>query len=359
MSIKSRGVKLPKRFIRSAKAAVPLDGDQTILVEIVSDRLSNGFYKMLSDPCPCGEPGVDMLLSEVDRYGLPVDTVLCSACGTLRANPYPDDGGLADFYTHYYQQMYARSGDREAYFKKQRAYGQRVLDSVRHWLPQGSFVFEAGCGAGGALEVLRQGGYETSGCDYSQELVDYGCSRGLSLYWGPPLDVLKPPVPAPALIYMHHVFEHVRDPLSQLLGLRELLAPRGKILIIVPDVSRIGEFPFPAGDLRLFLHIAHRYNFSLEGFRCLAARAGLKVDSLEQRDAHGSPELWALLSNSTEAEGHLLDPNAGCNMLAYLRRTERLRNLGFTQGQLKNIPAYIRWKIMRLGHRISRLFVSS
>jgi SAM-dependent methyltransferase len=335
---------LSPRFDRNAGSAVRLGGEQRALTLTVAGKLTDGSYRLLADPCPCGRSGTDVLLSEVDRYGLPLNTVLCSACGTLRMDPYPDDASVADFYTRYYQQMYARADDRVAYFAKQKAYGQRVLASVKDWLPAGSFVFEIGCGAGGALDVLREAGYQVGGCDFSRELVEYGCSRGLSLQWGPPLETLRSQ-PAPSLIYMHHVFEHVRDPLTQLLGLRDLLAPQGKLLIIVPDVSRISEFPFPAGDLRLFVHIAHRFNFSLEGFRLLAARAGLAVESLQQRDANTSPEFWALLARQPGVATPKEDPDAGRNMLAYLRRTELLRSLRLTRGQILGLPARIRGKL--------------
>ncbi len=358
MSAKPTRGLLSQRFDRGAESAIPLCHEQRALAAAVYGKIRDGSYRMLSDCCPCGKPGSDTLLSEVDRYGLSLNTVLCSACGTLRTNPYPDDDGLADFYTRYYQRMYARSNDRPGYFAKQQAYGQRVLELVRNWLPAGSFVFEAGCGAGGALDVLRQGGYRVGGCDYSRELVEYGRSRELSLHWGQPLEVLKS-LPAPSLIYLHHVFEHVRDPLAHLLALRELLAPGGKVLIIVPDVSRIGEFPFPAGDLRLFVHIAHRFNFSLEGFRLLAARAGLEVESLHQRDAHLSPEFWALLARKPEPAVREGCPDAGRNMLAYLRRTERLRGLHLTRGQIVGLPARIRGKLARLLSRARRLSAST
>ena len=348
---------LSPRFARHAGPAIRLGREQRTLTATVSGKLSDGGYRMLADPCPCGKASADVLLAEVDRYGLPLNTVLCSACGTLRIDPYPDDVGLADFYTRYYQQMYARADDRAAYFAKQQSYGRRVLESVRDWLPADSFVFEIGCGAGGALEVLRQAGYQVGGCDYSRELIQYGCDRGLPLHWGPPIDTLKS-LPAPSLIYMHHVFEHVRDPLGQLVGLRDRLGMQGKILIIVPDVSRISEFPFPAGDLRLFVHIAHRYNFSLEGFRQLAARAGLNVDSLHQRDAHASPEFWALLGKQA-SEQVKRDEHAGRNMLAYLRRTERLRQLRLTRGQIIGLPARIRGKLSSMFRRGRSLLVSA
>lgn len=345
---KKMSSQLSPRFKHDVGSAVRLSPEQQSLRRTVADKLTDGSYQMLSDTCPCCESvKEDVLIASVDRYGLPLDTVLCSACGTLRTNPYPEDEGIADFYTHFYQQMYARSNDQIAYFAKQQAYGQRVLEFVHDWLPSGGFVFEAGCGAGGALEVLRRAGYEVSGCDFSQELVDYGCSRGLSLHWGPPLDALKR-LSAPSLIYMHHVFEHVRDPLALLQGLHDLLAPGGKLLIIVPDVSRIGEFPFPAGDLRLFLHIAHRFNFSLTGFRMIAARAGFDVEILQQRDANQSPEFWAVLKRQPEHEPAKEFRGPGEQMLSYLRRTEWLRSLHLTRGQVLVLMQRIRSKLKRL-----------
>jgi SAM-dependent methyltransferase len=337
---------LSARFNRQAGSAARLAQEQQTITATISVKLTDGGYRMLADPCPCGKAGTDVLLSEVDRYGLPLDTVLCSACGTLRIDPYLDDAGLADFYTHYYQQMYARADDRGGYFAKQQAYGQRIFESVRNWLPSGSSVFEIGCGAGGALDVMHRAGYQVGGCDYSRELIEYGCSRCLPLHWGPPIETLNS-LPAPSLIYMHHVFEHVRDPLGMLRGLHKL-APHGKLLIIVPDVSRISEFPFPAGDLRLFMHIAHRFNFSLEGLRLLAARAGFAVESLQQRDAHLSPELWALLACRPELKTMKEDPHAGRSMLAYLRRTEQLRSVFLTRGQIVGLPARIRGKLSRM-----------
>lgn len=350
MSTSPKPALLSSRFKREAGSAIRLGREQRALTVTVSGKLSDGSYRMLADPCPCGRPATDVLLSEVDRYGLPLNTVMCSVCGTLRIDPYLDDAGLADFYTHYYQQMYARADDRFIYFRKQQAYGQRVLESVKNWLPAGSFVFEIGCGAGGALDVLRRAGYQVGGCDYSRELIEYGCSRGLPLQWGPPTETLKS-LPAPSLIYMHHVFEHVRDPLTQLLDLRKLLASEGKVLVIVPDVSRISAFPFPAGDLRLFVHIAHRFNFSLEGLRLLAERADLAIESLQQRDAHNSPELWALLTQKSDGARLKEDPHAGRNMLAYLSRTERLRGLRLTRGQIVGLPARIRGKLLRILNR--------
>lgn len=346
---------ISSRFDKNSGPAVRLSNEQHKLCVQVSNKIFNRSYTMVSNLCPCGRLGNDFILSEIDRYGLPLYTVLCSSCGTLRTNPYLDNKSLADFYANFYQQMYARSEDRYVYFAKQREYGQRVLKSFQSWLPRGSFIFEVGCGAGGALDVIHDANYEVTGCDYSQELVNYGCSRGLKLHWGAPVEVLKT-LPKPSLIFMHHVFEHVSDPLDLLIRLRENLSPGGKILIIVPDVRRIRDFPFPAGDLRLFIHIAHCYNFSYEGFRLLARRAGFSVDSLEKCDAYSSPEFWAILSINDGHEMSLCPHNAGLQMLEYIKRTEQLRNLYLTRGQLISLIKRIHVKLTKVWQKFLIVF---
>jgi hypothetical protein len=122
---------LSSRFSRNSGPAVKLSAEQRKLSVEVSNKISNCSYGMVSTRCPCGKLVDDVCLSEVDRYGLPLNTVLCSSCGTLRTNPYLDNESLEHFYTHFYQQMYARSEDRSTYFAKQRGYGERVLRSVK------------------------------------------------------------------------------------------------------------------------------------------------------------------------------------------------------------------------------------
>lgn len=315
-------------------------------VEVVSARLRDGGYRLELSACPCGGLSDDVLLAEVDRYGLPLRTVLCKSCGTLRTDPYPDDDSLADFYTNAYQELYARADDRAAYFEKQGRYGQRILEYAQSWLRPADTIYESGCGAGGAVEIFAQAGYRALGCDYSRELVEYGTARGLELRWGSSFDAFKGAPPA-SFIYLHHVFEHVRDPVAHLSALSALLGPEGRILVVVPDVARIDRFPFPAGDLRLFLHIAHRFNFSKAGLRCVGERAGMQLQDLQERDAHGAPELWALYSRKIGGKEVVSRGTAGTRMLTYLRRTERMYSLGITRGQVATLPTRVKGAVVR------------
>jgi SAM-dependent methyltransferase len=286
------------------------------------------------------------VLAEIDRYGLPLRTVLCMECGTLRADPYLDESALSDFYNHLYQELYDRSSDPAAYFEKQRHYGRSILAYARSFLTSSDRVLEIGCGAGGAVSVFQEAGFRAMGCDFSAELVKFGTSRGVErLDWGSPLELLQRTAgpERPTFVYMHHVFEHLPEPLEFLDRLRAMLTPASRVLVVVPDIARIHRFAFPGGDARLFLHVAHCFNFSHEGLRRMVRRAGLRLTDMQEREAHGAPELWALFQLLEPEPAGEHEPDAGLQMLRYMRRTERLYRWRLNPAQLRALPARLTW----------------
>ena len=336
----------PRFSAAESAGSINLQPSQLPFVAEVKSRLENGSYKVETSPCVCGEES-GPIVSEVDRYGLPLTFVLCSACGTIRIDPYLDASSLEDFYTRFYQQMYGRSSDVASYFIRQKSYGEKVLDLAQHFLKPDSLVFEVGCGAGGALDVFQRAGYRVAGCDYSGELIAFGNERGIrNIYQGSLKDIEPHLGGAKAdLIYLHHVFEHVKQPMRFLDDCRTQLAPGGRIVIIVPDVSRLDSFEYPAGDLLLLLHIAHKYNFSFDGLNRLAVRGGYQVRGLSPDPKMKTPtshaaELWLEFTVDETAKARAQESASargtgqGDKMLQYLRRTEKLYSLGLCRSQL-------------------------
>ena len=330
---------ISSRFaVDSAPDPVVFRPSQLPLISEVKHKLQDGEYRLVQSACPCGATD-GPVIAEVDRYGLPLNFVLCASCGTIRVDPYLDDASLADFYTRYFQEMYGRVPDVESYFQRQAQYGRRVLATVQHWLKPGSCIYEVGCGAGGALDVFKRAGFQVAGCDYSAELIAAGKERGVSNIYHGSLNDIPAELPEADLIYLNHVFEHMNDPLAFLQDCRNRLADGGRIVIVVPDVSRIDSFTVPAGDLIQFLHIAHKYNFSFEGVRKLCAQGGFHVQRMTPdpkiQTSHSiMPELWIELTNSTSPQKVAERSSQGAKMLQYLKRTERLYVRGLCRAQL-------------------------
>ena len=92
-----------------------MDAVQRGRVARVEALIRNGDLAMEPGECVCGVSAGDVIAC-VDRYGLPLDTVLCAGCATLRFDPYLTEASLTRFYTEHYQEMYARVPDPDAYF---------------------------------------------------------------------------------------------------------------------------------------------------------------------------------------------------------------------------------------------------
>jgi len=330
---------LSTRFSKGTNAAAKLSADQIGEVNVVRKKIEIGDYGLEKTLCVCGG-NENRILAEVDRYGLPLDTVICLKCGTLRFDPYLNERSIEDFYTTRYQSMYGRSNNLDLYFRNQMEYGKKIHSFLKKYAPNTKSIFEIGCGAGGALKYLESAFFLAAGCDYSLKLVNYGKYNNLDLIHGNPFEALRKKGNNFDLIYLHHVFEHIINPTSYLEKLHEILKNKeSKVLLVVPDISRIHSSNFPGGDARLFFHIAHAFNYSPLGMNILANNSGFTVEEVIDGIGRGSPEKWYLLrpekSNPIKSEINNFDGQA---MLRYLQLTEQSFRLGLTVPQLKNIP---------------------
>ena len=299
------------------------------MVEAFERRIANSEYTLSHENCPCGADD-DTIVAEVDRYGLPLTTALCEKCGTLRTNPYLDDNSLSDFYRMTYQAMYARAPRLEQYFQQQFAYGVRIASLYERELLSPASILEAGCGAGGGLAAFQSRGHRAAGYDLSRELIEFGKNEGLENLWHGTMDGLPSQLASQRwdLIYLHHVFEHVRNPAAELRSLSRLLAPGGRILVIVPDIMRVNEFPNPAGDILRFLHVAHKFNYTAVGLETVGAAAELqavvKTPPSELKTIWSEmPELWMEFNRSEEPVTSRQALRQGQRVLRYLLSTER------------------------------------
>ena len=305
-------------------------------------RLERGEYRLVHEPCPCGGERESILVSEVDRYGLPLRSVLCLFCGTVRIDPYLDTVSLESFYRELYQDLYGRALEPEAYFDRQRAYGKKIRSVLfENEPPRDRKVLEIGCGGGGGLFEFQKSGFQVAGCDFSERLINYGTQRGIrNLVVGGIAELQsKSPDKQFDFIFLHHVYEHVSEPIGLLREMSSVLSPGGRILIVVPDLSRIDQFVNPAGDALEFFHVAHKFNYSFLGVQAIANQAGFGAKQIhptqKMRTAWSrSPELWAELTATAQPNVPQLDRSNGLQLWDYLERTERKFQLGLCRAQL-------------------------
>jgi 2-polyprenyl-3-methyl-5-hydroxy-6-metoxy-1,4-benzoquinol methylase len=323
---------LSSRFSLHAKEnASEFRGDQLHYIEKVRNKIVKEFSLVPND-CPCGEGNRvnDTVISEIDRYGLPLQTVLCARCGTLRIDPYLDKDSLSEFYTEYYQQMYGRSIKVGPYFEKQKNYGRKFYELAKTTLRPNSTILEFGCGAGGALEVFKSAGHNVYGIEYSQELIDYGKSRGLNnLYYGSLQDFRKANKEIKFdLIYSNHVFEHVIDPLEYLRNCLAILSSSGIIVCAVPDIYNSHRYIFPNSNLKAMIHIAHIFNYSMRCLESIARQLGMDIERLSpdpkiRTATSDMPELWFKLRPKSDDYSAPLGQDHSTDYFKYLYDIEQ------------------------------------
>ena len=296
----------------------------------LADALTSGELQLKNQNCPCGQTTHNTIIANRDRYGLLFDSVVCDACGTVRLDPYFEVKRLATFYADIYQGLYARATELAEYFDRQLPYGNKIRELLfGNAAGDGRKVLEVGCGAGGGLSAFEKAGFEVQGCDYSAELVNYGRSRGVKGLTVGPVDMIAARRQKFDLVYLHHVFEHVGEPLPTLRMIQRLLKPDGKLMIIVPDISLVQQYHRGKGDPIKLIHVAHKYNYTLTCFEQMARKTRLAAKLFTPSDAptawNYAPELWIELSCTKGSAHQPLQPNQfkGKGMILALKKAER------------------------------------
>jgi 2-polyprenyl-3-methyl-5-hydroxy-6-metoxy-1,4-benzoquinol methylase len=328
---------------------------QRDLIEEVQGKFNSHDYQFQPTDCPCGAAkDTDIVISEIDRYGFNLCSVLCPACGTVRFDPYLDEASLGDFYSRIYRKMYGldiQDKGYDEYFAGQASYAEKILSVTQNFLKPDSWICEVGCGGGGGLKYFQDKGFNVAGCDYDVEALAFAKQQGVAnLSYGGLESIAQNHAGIKFdLIYLHHVFEHLSDPIAFLQDCKNYLSPEGKVVAVIPNVheiDRIGTLP-AIGNLLMYLHIAHKYNFSLEGMKRLSQKAGFSATRLEPDPTlvtrgSSSPEFWIQMSTSdlpliqeSQKPDVELSKQVGQDVLKYFQRTEKLYSLGLCIGQVR------------------------
>jgi SAM-dependent methyltransferase len=271
---------LIRRLGLSSAAGISLEEGQLRGIQDFRKAVGRGVYSFSSNPCLCGAGRQDVLIARRDRYGLDVRTVLCPSCGLLRSDPYFDSEGAGIFYKNHYRSIYTGSNSAFTAFSEESARGREIIRFLaEEGVPFPQRVFEIGCGTGGILDVFRREGAQVWGCDLEEGFLEFGQKKGLSLKCGN-AECLDNYAPADMVI-LCHALEHFRNPASELLKIKGLLAPNGVLYVEVPGLFRIEKAY--GGDLGRYLQNAHVYHYSLESLDFVLSLAGFARQAGNQR----------------------------------------------------------------------------
>jgi len=243
----------------------------------------------------------------------------CAECGLLFTNPPPTREELNQFYStdgpwsvareERTKWIDAKSRKRLAKKRPPKVSARRgapdvLLDGLASHLPvtappEGSRVLDVGCGDGKLLDRLSALGWQTYGIEMSSTVAFLRHHR---------LDA-PPEDGSFDLVILHHVLEHVTEPLGLLQQLARSLRDGGVLFISVP---RLDKLPIHR-DYRYCLNgRTHVVGFSETCLHGLLARAGLTLtarldDRLDVELTDGKPLRLRLVATRTAAPPQLPD----------------------------------------------------
>ena len=219
-----------------------------------------------------GRDGTHELVSQTDRRGKPLRTVICMETGLVRNDPVPSDEELMQFYSEDYRIVY--KGTAKPRRRQILRNFRRVAGYVRtngDVLAATSRVLDVGAGSGEFMFVMMRLGKSVKGIEPNAAYAAY-CREELGL------DVqtayISPDLIAPEqfdFIRLSHVLEHLNDPVKYLGQMTRWLAPQGLLYVEVPNI----EMDCRKRSRGRIFHYAHIYNFNPWTLRTCAGLAGL------------------------------------------------------------------------------------
>lgn len=217
----------------------------------------------------CGSLQGTVILAPAPDYitGSDFSVWQCSACGLARTVPRPSS------MDRYYPAVYRRYS----------GFTLRALTLLYRWrvrgwirrLPTNGLALDVGCGDGWMLAALRRRGWKVVGVERSIDGARSAAAvNGISTLVGD-LDALRPSSGF-HLVILFQALEHLDDPLRTLKQCAELLAPRGTLIVAVPNFSSWQARAFGAWWFHLDVP-RHQNHFSPRTLSTAFERIGLRV----------------------------------------------------------------------------------
>ena len=175
---------------------------------------------------------------------------------------------------------------------KKSLYGWMLNEAERRLRKPGRLL-DVGCSRGDFLLAARERGWDVTGIDPVPELVKWGSDKGLDIYEGV-LANLPDDIGQFDLVTYWDVILLVEDPLAEMLAVKKLLAPHGRLFMRLRQhaVVRAMDRAWRMGG-RLLLKtnpsVYHPFNYEPRTLRILGERSGFHFELAPSQLTAGDP----------------------------------------------------------------------
>ena len=267
---------ISKYFDFNSKSVVKLNKLQNIEVYLLNERIDNKEYEFEDKDCICGS-NFSQIIASRDKFGLKVNTIICSNCGLIRANPRFTEDSYSKFYKNQYRKLYTGKESEEhidKIFQSQYKTGKEYYNFIKNSEVNINTVLDVGCSCGGVIKYFQDMGSSVEGVDYDTRYVEFGKRKGLKLLNGNS-NILKEDKKYD-LIILSHVVEHFNDPVKELTKLVKHLNKDGHIFIHVPGIKYCPYYKRYPFSFLFYIQNAHVYYFTLNTLINITRKASLE-----------------------------------------------------------------------------------
>lgn len=174
-----------------------------------------------------------------------------------------------------------------------------LLSGIKHSSVPGSLL-DAGCGDGSFLQTAQKKGWQVVGCEADLNRASY-CGEVLGIEVYTDLSGLLGQKTFDVVVCRYSL-EHFNDPSRELQVFRKLLAPGGRLLILVPNLASVQAKLFGRQWFQL-LPADHVHHFTPATLKALVSKAGFRV--LDLRTTFSPADLVGLAASVSGS----LDPD--------------------------------------------------
>lgn len=246
--------------------------------------------------CVCESDDAEIIGEGKDfEYNTSEDTFMamkCNTCGLIYLNPRPMVSEFKKIYPASYHAFNFSEKEYGIVHKiRSRLEAQRLLRSFKG-LAENAKILDVGCGDGFHLKLLRQYGKKSwilEGIDMDERAVAKAKSSGLEVFTGS-VETIDLPENRYDGAFIIQTIEHVENPHKVLLGIKRLLKPGGKLLVVTDNTDSL--------DFNMFkrrywggYHFPRHWNlFNKNSLSKLATKTNFDIQVLETQV---SPVNWA------------------------------------------------------------------
>ena len=238
-------------------------------------------YEILNN-CPLCNSGQfhnESIIKDHSISGESFAIVQCDSCKLSFTNPRPSQNEIGRFYESekYISHNDSSNGIFDIAYKAVRFFTLRSKLKLIESLNTGKTILDFGCGVGDFLKKCKGNNWEVTGIEPSVKAREIAKGK-LNSQIAPNLDQLESNVPFD-IITLWHVLEHVHDLSGCMTQLKNLLKPKGKIVIALPN-NQSWDAQYYKEHWAAYDVPRHLYHFNPETFKSLAKHHNLTISQI-------------------------------------------------------------------------------